>query len=51
MDSNEVAWKDVSDTIHKHRGVFEQRLHSTNRDQMRPDFDPKLLAAIQTYAR
>ncbi len=51
MDSNEVAWKNVSDTIHKHRGVFEQQLHLTNRDQARPDFDPKLLAAIQTYAR
>ena len=51
MDNNKEAWKEVLDTIHKHRGVFEQQLDSTNLEQMRRGLDPKLLAAIQVYAR
>ncbi len=51
MDSNNEAWKEVLDAIHKHRSVFEQQLHSTDPEQMRRDLDPKLLAAIQIYAR
>ena len=51
MDNNKEAWKEVLDTIHKHRGVFEQQLDSTNLEQMRRELDPKLLTAIQVYAR
>ena len=51
MDSNKEAWKEVLDTIHKHRDVFEQQLDSTDLEQMRRDLDRKLLAAIQVYAR
>jgi hypothetical protein len=51
MNSNEEVWKEATNTIRKHRGVFEQQLHLANRDQMRLDFDPNLLAAIKTYAR
>lgn len=51
MDSNQEAWKDVVDTIHTHHGVFEQQLDSPNLEQMSRDLDPKLLAAIQIYAR
>ena len=50
MDNDKETWKEVSDTIHRHRGVFEQQLNS-NPDQMTPDIDPKLLAAIKIYAR
>jgi hypothetical protein len=51
MDSNKEAWKEVVDAIHKHNSVFEQQLDSTNVDQLRRDLHPKLLAAIQIYAR
>jgi hypothetical protein len=51
MDSNKEAWKEVLNTIHKHRGVFEEQLDSTNLEHMRRVLDPKLLAAIQVYAR
>jgi hypothetical protein len=51
MDSNKEAWKEVSNTLHKNRDVFEQQLHSVTLDQIRPDLDRKLLASIQIYAR
>jgi len=51
MDTNKEAWKEVLDTIHKHRGMFEQHLHSANLDLMRPNLDPRLLVSIQIYAR
>jgi hypothetical protein len=50
MENNKEAWKEVLDTIHKHRSVFEQ-LDLTNVEQLRRDLHPKLLAAIQVYAR
>jgi hypothetical protein len=51
MDRNKEAWKEVLDTIHKHRSVFEEQLTLTNSGQIRLDLDPKLFASIQLYAR
>jgi hypothetical protein len=51
LDTNEQAWKEAFNTLHKHHNVFEQRLHLANLDQMRPDLDRKLLISIQIYAR
>jgi hypothetical protein len=51
VDNNKDAWKQVLDTIHKHRNVFKEQLDSTNVQEIRQDLHPKLLAAIQIYAR
>jgi 5-methylthioribose kinase len=51
MDNNKEAWKEVLETIHKHRSVFKQQLDTTNMEQMTRNLDPNLLAAIQIYAR
>jgi hypothetical protein len=51
MDNNKEAWNEVLETIDKHRSVFKQQLDSTNMEQIRRDLHPKLLAAIQIYAR
>ena len=51
MDRNKEAWKDVLDTIHNHRSVFEQQLALTNSGQISLDLDPKLFSSIQFYAR
>ena len=51
MDRNKEAWKEVLDTIHKHRSLFERQISLTNSDQISLNLDPELLASIQIYAR